>query len=93
MPRSATQQWLSLLFLGFEAQQVVALRLMRIAGGGALAQWEMQRMVAEKLLASGEAGVQAMFAWFQGKPATSVSRAGLNIYSKRVRANRRRLLR
>src|SRR4051812_20273335 len=34
--------------LGFEAQSVVGLRLLRLAGGGAVAQAEAHRMVAEK---------------------------------------------
>ena len=42
--------------LALEAQSVIALRLMRIAGGGALARSEATRMVTEKVQALGEAG-------------------------------------
>ena len=41
--------------LALEAQSVIALRLMRIAGGGALARSEATRMVTEKVQALGEA--------------------------------------
>ena len=34
--------------LGFEAQQVIALRMMRVVAGGARGQGEARRMVAEK---------------------------------------------
>jgi len=41
--------------LALEAQSVIALRLMRIAAGGALARSETTRMVMEKAQALGEA--------------------------------------
>ena len=41
--------------LALEAQSVIALRLMRIAAGGALARSETTRMVTEKVQALGEA--------------------------------------
>jgi hypothetical protein len=41
--------------LALEAQSVIALRLMRIAAGGALARSETSRMVTEKVQALGEA--------------------------------------
>ena len=40
--------------LALEAQSVIALRLMRIAAGGALARSETTRMVTEKVQAIGE---------------------------------------
>jgi len=39
----------------FEAQRVIALRLMKLAGGGPAAQHEAQKMVSEKMVASVEA--------------------------------------
>jgi hypothetical protein len=39
---------LALARLGIEAQRVIALRMMRLAGGGALARREAWRMMAEK---------------------------------------------
>src|SRR4051794_41859652 len=41
--------------LGFEAQQVIGQRLMRIAAGGKGARFETERMVTEKIAALGEA--------------------------------------
>ena len=41
--------------VGWDAHVVVAMRLMRLAVGGALAQREVQRMVAEKVTAIAEA--------------------------------------
>ena len=41
--------------LAFEAQQVIALRMMKIAAGGAAAQAEITRMFSEKAFAGGEA--------------------------------------
>ena len=41
--------------VGWDANVVVAMRLMRLAIGDALAQREAQRMVAEKIVASAEA--------------------------------------
>ena len=38
-----------------EAQQVIALRLIKLAKGGPAAQKEAQKMIAEKMLASVEA--------------------------------------
>jgi hypothetical protein len=71
--------------LGLEAQRVVGLRLMKIGAGGAAAQAEIQRMVAEKAAAMFEA--TAILA-AGGSPRKVVRR-----YRTRVRANERRLLR
>ncbi len=53
--------WLDLSFkafqLGLETQSVVALRMMRLASGGARAQTEARRMVSEKAAAAVEAQV------------------------------------
>ena len=58
--------WLSLTFktmkLGFDAQNVIALRMMRFAAGGPSGQNEARRMVTEKIAA----GVQAQLAAVSG---------------------------
>lgn len=41
--------------IGFEAQSVIALRMLRLAAGGARAEAEASRMVTEKILAAEEA--------------------------------------
>jgi hypothetical protein len=69
--------------LGLEAQRVVSLRLMRLAGGGAVAQAEAQRMATEK----GAALIEAATTLATGGSAKKVIRR----YRTHVRANHRRL--
>ena len=68
-----------------EAQIVMALRAMRLAQGGALAQAEATRMMTEKGAALAEAAMTVA----TGGSARKVVRG----YRSRVRANRRRLTR
>jgi hypothetical protein len=79
--------------LGFEAQQVVGLRLMRIATGGARGQDEAQRMVKEKLAAFAEAQAAAVATTIEGGSSQRVGKKVLGVYKKRVRGNKRRLTR
>jgi hypothetical protein len=62
--------WLALSFkvfqLGIEAQSVVALRMMRLASGGAGTQAEMGRMMVEKAAAVTEAQFAAATAAVAG---------------------------
>jgi len=71
--------------LGFEAQQVIGLRLLRMAGGGPRAQAEASRMVTEKAMAFTEAALTLATG---GCPRKVVRR-----YRVHVKANARRLLR
>ena len=71
--------------LGLEAQQVIGLRLMRIAAGGRGAHFENERMVTEKIAAFGEAAATLMTG---GSPEKVVRR-----YRTHVRKNRTRLSR
>ncbi len=81
------RQWLQLAtetsLLALESQQVIGLRLMKIALGGAGASHEAQRMVTEKVAAFGEATLEVATG---GTPHAVVKG-----YRKKVRANRRRL--
>jgi hypothetical protein len=79
--------------VGLEAQGVIALRMLRLAAGGARAEAEASRMVTEKIFAAGEAQVAATAAAMRGRKKHVVAGKALNAYSKRVRANRRRLSR
>jgi len=79
--------------LGFEAQTVIALRLARLATGGASARREVQRMVSEKAAAVVEAQIATIGAPATGQKSVRVAKKVLRIYKKRVRANRRRLSR
>jgi hypothetical protein len=78
--------------LGWEAQQVMALRMMRLAAGGTRGRAEAQRMMTEKLAAFVEAQAAAVTGAIEGG-SHSVGQKVLGIYRKRVRGNRRRLTR
>jgi len=67
----------------FEAQRVIALRLMKLAQGGPAAQQEAQMMVSEKMAAS----VEAAMALASGSSPESVMRRCRTI----MRANEKRL--
>lgn len=89
-------QWMSLLFetakLGLEAQNVIGLRLVRLAQGGAVGAAEAQAMVRDKMAAFHEAQHVASVAIMTANTHI-LSKKTLQIFRKRVRANRRRLSR
>jgi hypothetical protein len=76
---------LDLALFGMEMQRVIALRLLTLAGGGAAAQREANRMVAEK----GAAFAEAAMTLAMGGSHKKVARR----YRTHVRANARRLSR
>jgi hypothetical protein len=78
---------------GLDAQRVVALRMMRLAGGGSVGQAELNRMVVEKIAALAEAQATATTAFMNGHKDHVVADKVLRVYRKHVRANRRRLSR
>ena len=75
---------------GFEAQQVIALRLAKLALGGPAATTEMNRMVSEKMTAAVEAQSAAAAAVLTGDAAKISSRT-VALYRRKMRANRNRL--
>jgi hypothetical protein len=77
--------------LGFEAQNVIALRLMRLAAGGTSSHAEAMRMISEKFAAIAEAQIIGTAAVASGRSSNVVAGKILRSYKKRVRANRRRL--
>jgi len=79
--------------LGWEAQGVIALRVMRMATHPAHSKTEARRMVTEKVAALGEAQAAAATAVMKGGKNHHVAKKVLGVYGKRVRANRRRLSR
>jgi hypothetical protein len=87
--------WLDLssqaALMGLEAQQVIALRLMRLAAGGALAESEASRMITEKVEAFSEAQAATAIATMKGHNSNQVAKKALGVYRKRIRRNRRRL--
>jgi hypothetical protein len=96
-PMQAWNQWCALSLqtarLGWEAQSVIALRLMRLAAPGAGGRTEARRMVTEKVAALVEAQAAAATATIKGGNSHRVAKKVLGVYKKRVRANRRRLTR
>jgi hypothetical protein len=89
--------WFALTFktmqLGLDAQSVIALRMMRLASGGAKTKAEMSRMMIEKASAVAEAQVSATAAVMAGRKDHVVAGKALNVFRKRVKANKRRLSR
>jgi hypothetical protein len=89
--------WLASSFkimqLGFDAQNVIALRMMRFAAGGTRGQSEARRMVTEKIAAGVEAQATAVSGAFTGQSDAVVAGKVLRVLQKRVRVNKRRLSR
>ena len=79
--------------MGFEAQSVIALRVLRLAAGGARMEAEATRMITEKAAAAAEAQAVAAVAAMKGHPQHVVAGKTLKVFKKRVRANKRRLTR
>jgi hypothetical protein len=76
---------------GFEVQSVIALRLIKIAGGGAESNAEVARMVTEKIKALTDAQAAGAVALAQGKSVKAASKRAMTPIKRRVRANHRRL--
>jgi hypothetical protein len=94
-PMQAWNAWCALSLqtarLGWEAQNVIAFRLMRMATQNPGNQTEARRMVTEKVAALGEAQAAAAAAVIKGGKSHRVAKKVLSVYKRRVRANRRRL--
>ncbi|HEX2216734.1 MAG TPA: hypothetical protein VHG27_08615 [Xanthobacteraceae bacterium] len=71
----------------------MALRSAKLAAGGPAATLEAQRMMAEKSTAMLEAQFAAGLALASGASRDAAGRKALGCYRRRVKANRRRLLR
>lgn len=78
------------LKMSFVANQVIGLRLMKIATGGAHGKRESDLMVSEKLEAAAEASLAAAMSMATGQPHRAAERA-LAVYTKRVNGNLTRL--
>ena len=76
--------------LAFDAQQVIALRLMKLAAGGPQAEIEATRMVSEKLKAWSEGQHLVLSATVRGQGDRAAERV-LGLYQRKVSANKRRL--
>jgi hypothetical protein len=78
--------------LGMEAAQVMSLRMTKLASGGPAAGAEARRMVSEKVEAASAWQALAMTGAL-GFTAPQVASRTLTHYRRKVRQNRRRLLR
>ena len=87
------ENWVDAGRFTLEAQSVIALRLMRIAGGGALGAREAQRMVTEKVTALAAAQMAGGLALASGKSFEAAAKLAAAPIRSRVRANHRRLAR
>ncbi|WP_435259298.1 antifreeze protein [Thioclava sp. FR2] len=76
-----------------EAQMVVGLRLMAMAGMWTVTPSENHRMVKEKLEAACESGMAASHAAMSGKRPAQVAEAALTPIARRTRSNVTRLSR
>jgi hypothetical protein len=91
----ARNPWLRLGFstwaLGMEASQVIALRTLKILSGGTAGEAEARRMIDEKVQAGLDLQSTALTG---GLGLTAHGAAGkvLTLYRRKVRANRRRLM-
>ncbi len=78
------KSWYTMMMLAAESQQVIWLRSMKLAAGGAAAGHEVRLMIAEKIQAATAES---------GKLMTGASHDSVvKRYRSKVRANRRRLL-
>ena len=80
------------LKLGFEAGEVINLRMAKAAFGGAAAETEARLMVTEKAKAVLDAQMVLAASAMSGKGHLGPARA-LALYRRRVQANQRRLTR
>lgn len=94
---SSASAWLGLSLqaarLAWEAQNVIALRFMRLGLGGTRAQSEAKRMMSEKVEALAEAQASAAAAALLGQSSHRIAKKVVSVYRKRVARNRRRLAR
>jgi hypothetical protein len=68
----------------WDANVVVAMRLMRLASGGALAQREARRMIAEKGVAIAEAQMAAAARMTRGSGMAEAAKSASNVYRRKV---------
>jgi hypothetical protein len=78
---------------GFEAQSVIAMRLLKIASGGQDAAGECTRMVLEKIDAGAAAHTAGAIAFLGGKSAEAATKLAMAPIKRRVHANHLRLIR
>ncbi len=84
--------WMEALEFNLEVQSVVAMRLVKIAAGGATGAAESAKMVHEKAQAAVAAVTAGALALAKGRSLKAATKAAMGPVKKRVRANRKRLV-
>lgn len=92
MPRGYRGALFGQMMLAMEAQQVIGLRMTKLAFGGPDAVLEANRMVAEKMNATVGAATMMGAAIASGAPDGGTGKV-LHMLRRHVRANRKRLMR
>ncbi len=85
--------WMDALKFNLEVQSVIAMRLMKIATGGAAGAAESTKMIHEKAEASVASLTAGALALAKGRNVKAATKAVMEPVKKRVRANRKRLSR
>jgi hypothetical protein len=85
--------WWDAMQFGFEVQSVIALRHIKLAGGGVESNAECARMITEKFKAAAEAQMAGAVALARGKSVKVAAKRAMTPVKRRVRANHRRLTR
>jgi hypothetical protein len=83
--------WIEAAEFVLEAQGVIAMRLLKIAGGGSDAAAEWTRMIAEKIEAATDANTAGALALARGRSVESAAKSAMAPIERRVRANHARL--
>lgn len=86
-----SRSWFDAWRFAAEAQQVMAMRMMRFWQCDATAGAEATRMVTEKMAAAAEAQMAAGLALMRGQSLSTALKRASTPYRRRVRANHRRL--
>ncbi len=89
-PRPPFGLVLSSTRLALDAQQVIALRLAKLALGGPAAKREATKMIAEKVKAFSDSQRVVLSAATRGQGDRAAERV-IGLYQRRVSANKRRL--
>jgi hypothetical protein len=87
----ALDHWFEAARFGADVQQVMTLRIMRIASGGPDAATEAQQMISEKLAAFGESQAALLTALTTGSSFETAAAMAYAPLRRAVRANSRRL--
>lgn len=83
--------WFEAARFASDSQNVMAMRMMKIANGGPQATTEASQMISEKVAAFSEAQGALFAALITGKSFQSAANKAYAPYRRAVRANRRRL--